>query len=731
MVRRLGDTVPILAVRAPDATQASGVVEWMRYTGGNHDRAENTQHPKHTFLRTTGTPIEWQLTPTHPFTSNIRPPQSPAYSPTAYSSQFPPTPTIFPVRPCTEARKSTNAIAGSSRHANALMPSPFPPYVVAHESLLSMSILSTSAHVIFLDICPAVLAFKTGPLVQTANYTSFSNNTLHDKGAMKSKAFNRIIQVWLENTDFVVHCGVDTDFRVAHEQGILFIKYNAVTHPSEPNYVAAMDRDFFRMNDDNMYHIPSNISTIVDLLEAKQVSWERRSRRTCPQMRFTAQVGFGLFLAFSVSLYRSFSYAAPNHGDPSAAPYTYYVRKRSSPSPYIAHSDFNTRFSLDPKRAGRILNFDDFANDVVNRMLPQWVFVTPNMIDDAYDTTIDFAASFLEYWLLPLLSDPHTSPTYELRSLAGGTVPLKLRGTTDDTLYTHYSTLSTVQASWGLGSLGRQDINASISNAFDFVAKKTGCSDVHLNPGEVPQSNLTGVVAGALKPCSVIGNFSFTNFTHPFITTVSDLSFLSVIAIHPLSSMLCDMNLIIDLSTSPSCFSALTYPPGRRCYSPCIRLRNTRDDCAHTSIRQITICSTFQVRHVLIVEFEMRPEGYVLCRPWFPSIYSSFPLSLILNLPTFKKSPYLLFDLLSCSSPLIASSAAFIPFTAPNIYAKGAGGGPVSVRPDLNTVLTVTQTYAFVPSVYQPQHMNVRGSVYLLSVSPRANDAAKRRALIG
>lgn len=27
-------------------------------------------------------------------------------------------------------------------------------------------------------------------------------------------------------------------------------------------------------------------------------------------------------------------------------------------------------------------------------------------VNDAHDTTIDFAASFLEYWLLPLLTDP-------------------------------------------------------------------------------------------------------------------------------------------------------------------------------------------------------------------------------------------------------------------------------------------------------------------------------------
>ena len=45
-----------------------------------------------------------------------------------------------------------------------------------------------------------------GPLVQTANYTGFSNNTLNDRKVVKGKVFNRIIQIWLENTDFAVRC---------------------------------------------------------------------------------------------------------------------------------------------------------------------------------------------------------------------------------------------------------------------------------------------------------------------------------------------------------------------------------------------------------------------------------------------------------------------------------------------------------------------------------------------
>ncbi|KAJ7734292.1 hypothetical protein B0H16DRAFT_1467688 [Mycena metata] len=46
---------------------------------------------------------------------------------------------------------------------------------------------------------------------------------------------------------------------------------------------------------------------------------------------------------------------------------------------------------------------------VVNGTLPQWIFVTPNIVNDGHDTTIEFAASFLEYWLLSLLTDPRVN----------------------------------------------------------------------------------------------------------------------------------------------------------------------------------------------------------------------------------------------------------------------------------------------------------------------------------
>lgn len=56
-------------------------------------------------------------------------------------------------------------------------------------------------------------------------------------------------------------------------KGITLSNNFAVTHPSEPNYVAAIGGDYFGMDNDNFNQIPSNVSSVVDLLESKGISW--------------------------------------------------------------------------------------------------------------------------------------------------------------------------------------------------------------------------------------------------------------------------------------------------------------------------------------------------------------------------------------------------------------------------------------------------------------------------
>lgn len=142
-------------------------------------------------------------------------------------------------------------------------------------------------------------------------------------------------------------------------------------------------------------------------------------------------------------------------------------------------------------RLSRIRNFNDFAADVNASALPQWLFVTPNMLDDGHDTSVDYIASWLQYWLVPLLNNTNfndngtlivltfdETETYTVNNnvltlLLGGAVPENLRGSTDPTYYTHYSLLSTVEANWGLGSLGRGDTNKYVPGCPLLSARST------------------------------------------------------------------------------------------------------------------------------------------------------------------------------------------------------------------------------------------------------------------
>jgi hypothetical protein len=63
---------------------------------------------------------------------------------------------------------------------------------------------------------------------------------------VRGKAFDRFVTIWLENTDYKKAEG-DPNLAWLASQGITLSNYFAVTHPSEPNYVASHGGDNFGM----------------------------------------------------------------------------------------------------------------------------------------------------------------------------------------------------------------------------------------------------------------------------------------------------------------------------------------------------------------------------------------------------------------------------------------------------------------------------------------------------
>ena len=103
------------------------------------------------------------------------------------------------------------------------------------------------------------------------------------------KTFDRFVTIWCENTDYSMAAGdrenplrewkyrstnaCPANFSWLASQGILLTDYLAITHPSQPNYVASVGGATHGVSGDSFTRIDSSVKTIVDLLEAGGVSW--------------------------------------------------------------------------------------------------------------------------------------------------------------------------------------------------------------------------------------------------------------------------------------------------------------------------------------------------------------------------------------------------------------------------------------------------------------------------
>lgn len=158
-----------------------------------------------------------------------------------------------------------------------------------------------------------------------------------------------------------------------------------------------------------------------------------------------------------------------------------YVRKHN---PLVLYNSITANST----RLRQIKNFTAFQSDLTNKQLPQWAFITPNITNGAQDTNINFGARWERSFISALLNNSYFMDntlvllTFDedksyakgnrvFSILVGGAIPSNLKGSRDDTFYTHYSSIATVSANWGLPSLGRWDCGANI---FEIVANKTG-----------------------------------------------------------------------------------------------------------------------------------------------------------------------------------------------------------------------------------------------------------------
>ena len=127
-----------------------------------------------------------------------------------------------------------------------------------------------------------------------------------------------------------------------------------------------------------------------------------------------------------------------------------------------------------------------FASDLSNGNLPQYVFFTPDMNDDGHDTNTTYAGKWMNNFMnkyndffqstntvVQLTFDEtetYSAPNSVYSVILGGAVDDNKVGTTDSANYNHYSFLRTIEANWNLASMQSGDANAT---PFDGVRRDT------------------------------------------------------------------------------------------------------------------------------------------------------------------------------------------------------------------------------------------------------------------
>jgi phosphatidylinositol-3-phosphatase len=127
--------------------------------------------------------------------------------------------------------------------------------------------------------------------------------------------------------------------------------YYGVTHPSEPNYVAAISGSNWFINDDDPTN-RFNHTNIVDQLEAKKLTWGAYME-SMPSVGYTGDFW-------------------PSSGNPLYA---------SKHNPFVLFDDIRSN----PERLARIKPYTDLATDLQKlSTTPNFVWITPNQCHDMH-----------------------------------------------------------------------------------------------------------------------------------------------------------------------------------------------------------------------------------------------------------------------------------------------------------------------------------------------------------
>jgi hypothetical protein len=222
--------------------------------------------------------------------------------------------------------------------------------------------------------------------------------------------------------------------------------YQATTNPSLPNYIALTSGTTAGITTDCspkdcQADTPTNIA---DRIEQSGRTWK----------------------SYNESMPEPCGLEAAGRYAPKHNPFVYYPSIVNDPVRCKAH----------------VVPFTQFATDLAANQLPSFAFITPDLCSDMHDCPVKTGDTWLANFVPNLLVSPAFTKqnsllviTWDEGTIATNHIPTLLIGPevkkqfASKRPYTHYSLLHTIEQSWNVGTLTKNDQNALLMTDF-FLA---------------------------------------------------------------------------------------------------------------------------------------------------------------------------------------------------------------------------------------------------------------------
>ncbi|KAJ5609815.1 hypothetical protein N7528_009081 [Penicillium herquei] len=285
---------------------------------------------------------------------------------------------------------------------------------------------------------------KTSGIDVKASHSDESSHNSSPK--IKGKWFDRFVVIVYENNNKDVTFGEPYWYNIT-ELGMVLGNYHGTTHPSQPNYITMISNTIAGGVYTDADHNTTQ-SSLIDLFEPKGITWKA---------------------------YQEGYYPLANGAcNPITEDYEkFYVRKHN---PFMSFDNIRENIT----RCQNIVNAEEHFEEDVTKGLdaPMYMFITPNLKNDAHDTNVTYAAANLQYYVDTMLNNEEFmkntmilitfdendiySPKYfgtdnHIYSVLLGNDTLQCYNCNDQQYYNHFSQVVTIEQNWDLGHIAQPD----------------------------------------------------------------------------------------------------------------------------------------------------------------------------------------------------------------------------------------------------------------------------------